>query len=154
MLAGVSDKWAKFGLAILETTLETNCCSKSDIKTTQELPKLLTTVENYFQMFMRFMIEDSDQFELLVNPRSLRIDIDSFNLTFDLSNEKNMLWVRISLTLNPSFLLNANHISIDNVVGSANKTELANMILTIRPSGHYLTRVAECIDDYISLNSK
>lgn len=95
------------------------------------------------------MIEDSQNFELLVNPRSLTLDIDRLLLSFDLSNLENLSWVRIALTLNPTFPLSAKNITIDHVMGHANKAELSNMVSTIRPNGRYLTRVAECIDDFL-----
>lgn len=134
---------------MLETTLENNCSVKSVSRTTQDLAQLLVSVENYFQYFLEFIIKDSQHFELLVNPRSLKMDLDGLELSFDLSNEQNLLWVRISLTLNPTLPISARSVMIDNIIGNTNKTELTNMILTIRPSGQYLTRVAECIEDFL-----
>lgn len=144
----LKDKWARFGFTILETTLE-NSSLKSLCPTTQDIPKLLKMVEENFQIFLEFMIEDSDQFELLANPRSIKLDIERVELTFDLSNLENVVLVRITLSLFPSFPLSAKHIAIENIIGQTNKIELQNMITTIRPSGRYLTRVAECIEDFL-----
>lgn len=91
--------------------------------------------------FLEFIFEDSIKFELISNPRSLKIDMESSKIIFELSNGENALWVKITISLNPWFPLSAKSVDIQNITGNANKTELINMIMTIRPSGHceYIT---------------
>lgn len=144
----ILNKWAKFGILVLENTLE-SCNLKGVCSSTQDLQKFLNIVEEHNRAFLDFLIEDSLNFELLVNPRSVKLDTDFLKLTFESSNLENLFWVRITLTLSSFFPLVAKEVVIDNILGTVNKTELINMISTIRPSCHYLTRVAECIDDFL-----
>lgn len=142
------NKWARFGLTILENTID-SCNLKSSCSSTQDLVKLLHQVQNYIQTFQVFLLQDSRKFELMTNPRSLKVDIDNEKLSFELSNLENLLLIQITLTLNAVFPLSAKDVVIINVYGNTNKTELSNMIYTIRPNEKYLTRVAECIEDFL-----
>jgi len=142
-------------LAILENSLE-NSNLKEVCSSTQDLPKLMHIVEEVIRIFLDFVTEDSPKFELLANPRSIKFDTDysKFNLTFELSNLENLFWVRISLNLITAFPLSAKDVIIESILGTVNKTELTNMIFNIRPSSLYLTRIAECIEDFLKFRSK
>lgn len=141
-------KWARFGLTVLENTVD-SCDYKSVCSSTEDLAKFLRLVQEHIDIFQQFMFEDSSTFELMTNPRSLQVDIENMKLSFELSNLENLLLIQVTLTLNPIFPLSAKDVAIVNVIGKANKTELSNMISTISPSGQYLTRVAECIEDFL-----
>lgn len=106
-------------------------------------------VEEHIRPFLEFVIDDSTEFELLANPRSVKLDTFNSKLTFELSNLENLLWIRITLSLNPLFPLTAKDVMIESILGDFNKAELINMISTIRPCGVYLTRVAGCIEDFL-----
>lgn len=144
----MEDKWTRFGLSFLENTLDQlnllGICSS-----TKDLSKLVQVVEEHSRAFLEFLYEDTRRFELLANPRSIRIDAENSKLTFELSNIENVVWIRISLHLNSLFPFTARDVTIDSLLGKFNKAELLNMIATIRPSGLYLTRVAECIEDFL-----
>ena len=147
-LLGMPNKWARFGLTVLENTVD-NSNYKSICSSTEDLVKLLHLVQEPVEVFQQFMFEDSSTFELMTNPRSLQVDIENMKLAFELSNLENLLLTQVTLTLNPTFPLSAKDVAIVNVIGNANRTELSNMISTISPSGQYLTRVAECIEDFL-----
>lgn len=150
----VDKKWTRFGLMILENSLE-NINLREACSNTQDLPKLMYIVEEHTRMFIDFATEDSQKFELLANPRSIRFDAgySDFNVTFESSNLENLSWVRISLNLIPRFPLSAKDISVESILGIVNKTELTNMISNIRPSTLYLTRIAECVEDFLKFQS-
>jgi hypothetical protein len=149
----VEEKWTRLGLIILENSLE-NSNLKEVCSSTQDLPKLLHIVEEYTRIFLDFATEDSLKFELLANPRSIKFDTDysKVNVTFELSDLENLLWVRIFLNLTSAFPLSAKDIRIESILGTINKTELTNMITNIRPSSLYLTRIAECISDFLKFH--
>lgn len=142
------NKWARFGLTLLENTID-SCNFKSTCSSTQDLVKLLHQVQHYIETFQVFLIQDSCKFELMTDPRSLKVDIDNMKVSFELSNLENLLLIQITLMLNAVFPLSAKDVVISNVYGNTHKTELSNMIYTIRPNEKYLTRVAECIEDFL-----
>jgi len=142
------NKWARFGLTVLENTVD-NYNYKSICSSTEDLVKFLHLVQEHVDIFQQFMFDDSTTFELMTNPRSLQVDIENMKLSFELSNLENLILTQVTLTLNPIFPLSAKDVAIVDVIGNVNKTELSNMISTISPSGQYLTRVAECIEDFL-----
>lgn len=147
-------KWTRFGLMILENSLE-NSNLREVCGNTQDLAKLMHVVEEHSRMFIDFATKDSLKFEMLVNPRSIKFDADycNFNLTFESSNLENLSWVRISLNLIPRFPLSAKDILIESLLGMVNKAEITNMISNIRPSTLYLTRIAACVEDFLKFRS-
>ncbi len=152
LLKDMEDKWSRFGLLVLENTLE-NCNVKGLCTSTQDLPKLLHVVEEYTHSLLEFVLEDSPKFEMLANPRSIKFDTGDSKLTFELSNLENLFWIRITLNLIPVFPLVAKDVIIESILGSVNNVELSNMISTIRPKGLYLTRIAECIEDFLKFRT-
>ncbi|XP_057364623.1 uncharacterized protein LOC130685345 [Daphnia carinata] len=150
----VEQKWTRFGLMILETSLE-NSNLREVCSNTQDLPKLMYVVEEHTRMFVDFATEDSLKFELLANQRSIRFHAgySDFNVTFESSNLENLSWVRISLNLFPRLPLSAKDISVESILGIVNKAEITNMISNIRPSTLYLTRIAECVEDFLKFRS-
>lgn len=152
IFSGVEDKWARFGFSLLDNTMEQSnlmgICSS-----TQDFPKLLYTMDEHVRTFLKFMTEDSLKFEDLVHPRSIKFSMEYTHLTFELSNLENLLWIRVTLKLNSIFPLVAEEVTIENVLGTLHRVELNNMISTIRPSGLYLTHVAECIDDFLKFRT-
>lgn len=145
---GLKNKWARFGLNVLENTLE-SAGLKSKCNSTQDLDKLLRYLEEPISLFEEFILHDSEPFEWMTNPRTLQVDIDNLALVFELSNLENLLLIRISLKLNTAFPLSAADVAIENVIGNINTIELINMISAMSPNGRYLTRVAECIEDFL-----
>ena len=140
--------WTRFGLNVLENTLE-SCNLKSHCKTTQDLDKLLRFVEDYLALFTEFVFKDSEEFELKANPRTINLDIEHQMLCYELSNLENLVLIRIRLKLNAMFPLRAVETRIENLIGTINNNELINMISAISPNGCYLTHVAECIEDFL-----
>ena len=149
ILTGLKNKWARFGLNILENTLE-GCALKTICSTTQDLDKLLQYVQNYILLFEDFMLNGSEDFEWMTDPRTLQIDIENSTLSFEKSNLENLLLIRVTLKLNGVFPLSAADTRIESVIGTINKSELISMISAISPTGVYLLRVAECVDDYLN----
>lgn len=148
----MEDKWARFGLLVLENSLE-NCNLRGICSSTQDLPKLLHVIEEYSHSLFEFALEDAPKFEMLANPRSIRFDTDDSRLAFELSNLENLLWIRVTLNLIPLFPLVAKDVMIESILGTVNNAELTNMISTIRPKGLYLTRIAECIEDFLKFHT-
>ena len=89
--------------------------------------------------FFEFVLEDAIKFEMITNPRSLRVDLENSNISFELSNLENKIWLKITISLNPLFPLSATSVEIQNISGNTNIKELVNMICnisTLRTSGH------------------
>lgn len=140
----MTNKWAVLGLTILENTLESIGC-----KTTENLDKFLESVKVQTDQFAEFIAYDADRFELMCNPRTLKVNTEDLVMSFELCNIENIVLIRVTLRLAAVFPLKVEDVAIENLMGQIAHAELTNMICNIRPNGRYLTRVASCIEDFL-----
>lgn len=93
-------------------------------------------VEGHMKTFLEFVLEDAIKFEMITNPRSLKVDLESSSLSFELSNLENEIWLKITISLNPLFPLSARTVDIQNISGNTKikengLLEIINMIRNI-----------------------
>ena len=140
--------WARFGFSLLENTLE-NLFKKLPEPSTVDLKDFLVEAATHYQAFTEFLMIDVAGLELLVDPRSLKLDTEMHKISFDLSNLENVKMVHADLFLRGVYPLSLSEVKLVNKIGSMNINEATTMLMNIRSCSSFLTKIAQCLSDLL-----